>query len=142
MDKLLFKKHYTFLYLINKTRHRILKSDFTLDLFCEYTLCGGCPWRLLRHTELFATWPHGVFGVLGLLLLCWLFLPSQQLFPAPLLVSTSSFLCASHPDMLIIVGCELGKQISKFIQCLKKKALRHLSSVSELLHSEPLNVWC
>lgn len=76
MDKLLFKKHCTFLYLIKKTRHRIPKSDFTLDLFCECTLCSGCPWRLLRHTALFATWPHGVFGVLGLLLLCWLFLPS------------------------------------------------------------------
>ena len=45
-----------------------LKVTLLWICFCEYTLCSGCPWRLLRYTELFATWPHGMFGVLGLVL--------------------------------------------------------------------------
>lgn len=59
-----------------------------------------------------------VFGVLCLLLhlfssyqICCYFLQLCLFLTA---------LCASHPDLLIS-GCELEKQISKFIMCLKKK---------------------
>lgn len=93
----------------------------TLDLYlCEYALCGGFHWRLLRYMELFATWPQSIvwssssdfaFVVSFYQVSCYF-------------LQLCLFLAASHPYLLIIIGCELWKQI--IYNVLKNKSTQGL----------------
>ena len=136
-----------FPYLIKKTRHRILKSDFTLDLFLwiypvqwlpletpevHRALCYMAPWCVWCSWSAFAllTLPTKL-AVISCTSACF-----YQLFPLcfPSWHAHYSWFWTRKADKSIYPVFLKKKK--------KKKALRPLSSVSELLHSEPLNVWC
>lgn len=83
----------------------------------EYALCSGCPCWLLRYIELSVAWPQKVVCLEFFVCFCILLsLPTKlAVISYNLPVSSSFFLCASSPDLFIIISCELGKQINKFI---------------------------
>lgn len=89
-----------------------------------------CSWRFSRYIERFAAWPQKIvwnssafaYAVSSYQVSCDFL--QLCLYLTALFFSACSILCF-HPALLIMICCELGKKISKFIMCYKKKYKKH-----------------